>query len=441
MMNHARVFKKTAPNGKITLYVEQRELCIGENGIQPLQGILYVDANYVKDRKVFGQFVLTFRYGREDEEVMGLRFCNEACLQAQQLWPQLDEEFSQDDKNLSPLQDTLVKRLGAGAVPFSFNVSSLAPPSVTLLPARSYAGAPIGTNYDLRIFVGENPEDKPHKRSSIRMGMKLFQLAPESENVTPYATFSKPLRLADGQVELEATLDKAVYDRGEDVGVSVSIANHSSRNVRKIKVMVVQYVDVAMFSNGKFKNIVASVESTDGCPVPPGARVSRQFHLHPARGVIKNWIALEEFYDRDSMLASSVARPDGQERNVFAIYVNYYVKVKLFTSAIGGEVSVKVPFKLMRRSGTEDAETNTPQVTEETTDGVQITTSRSMFDLTSRNGRREATRARRSPPSRSTSEDSGRCSDGGRHYLDPERFRSAVQLQGRERSHLVNSAC
>ncbi|MPC15294.1 Arrestin [Portunus trituberculatus] len=62
------VFKKTAPNGKITLYVEQRELCIGENGIQPLQGILYVDANYVKDRKVFGQFVLTFRYGREDEE-------------------------------------------------------------------------------------------------------------------------------------------------------------------------------------------------------------------------------------------------------------------------------------------------------------------------------------------------------------------------------------
>lgn len=54
-----------------------------------------------------------------------------------------------------PAQDTLVKRLGAGAVPFSFSVSSLAPPSVTLLPARSYAGAPIGTNYDLRIFVGE----------------------------------------------------------------------------------------------------------------------------------------------------------------------------------------------------------------------------------------------------------------------------------------------
>lgn len=70
------------------------------------------------------------------------------------------------------------------------------------------------------------------------MGMKLYQLAPSNENITPYAAFSKQLLLADGQVEVEATLDKAVYERGEEVGVSVSIANHSSRNVRKIRVSV-----------------------------------------------------------------------------------------------------------------------------------------------------------------------------------------------------------
>ena len=53
----------------MTVYVEKRELTIGENGIEPLQGVLFVDSNYIKDRKVYGQFVLTFRYGREDEEV------------------------------------------------------------------------------------------------------------------------------------------------------------------------------------------------------------------------------------------------------------------------------------------------------------------------------------------------------------------------------------
>lgn len=35
-----------------------------------------------------------------------------------------------------------------------------------------------------------------------------------------------------------------------------------------------------------------------------------------------------------------------EERNVFAIYVSYYVKVKLILSGMGGEVSLKLPFIL-----------------------------------------------------------------------------------------------
>ena len=82
-----------------------------------------------------------------------------------------------------------------------------------------------------------------------------------------------------------------------------------------------------MFSNGKFKNVVAFMESTDGCPVHPGQSVSKSFDLTPARGTIKNWIALEEFCDKESVLASSVIKPSNGERNVFAIYVSYYIKV------------------------------------------------------------------------------------------------------------------
>ncbi|KAK9496484.1 hypothetical protein O3M35_013246 [Rhynocoris fuscipes] len=36
---------------------------------------------------IFGQVTLTFRYGREDEEVMGLKFCNEAIMCLAQLYP------------------------------------------------------------------------------------------------------------------------------------------------------------------------------------------------------------------------------------------------------------------------------------------------------------------------------------------------------------------
>ncbi|KAL7631985.1 UNVERIFIED_CONTAM: hypothetical protein RMT77_017699 [Armadillidium vulgare] len=357
MMNHARVFKKTAPNGKITVYVEKRELMISENGIEPLYGVLFVDATYIKDRKVYGQFVLTFRYGREDEEVMGLRFCNEACLQACVLWP-LSEDQKKALHTLTPLQDTLLKRLGTGAVAFCFSISALAPPSVTLLPARTYMGAPIGTNYDIRIFVGESSDDKPHKRSSIRMGIKLAQISTFAPALQPYAANSRQLLLTDGKVSVEATLDKEIYQREEPVSVTITINNNSSRNVKKIKVLVIQFVDVAMFSNGKFKNVVASLESTEGCPVLPGKCLTKSFQLSPARGTIKNWIALEEFYDRESTLASSVVKPSNGERNVFAIYVNYYVKVKLLTSALGGEVCVKVPFKIMRIHNPSDSQNN-----------------------------------------------------------------------------------
>lgn len=51
--------------------------------------------------KVFGQITLTFRYGREDEEVMGLKFCNEAIMCLAQIYP--PHENAQREQN-TPLQ-------------------------------------------------------------------------------------------------------------------------------------------------------------------------------------------------------------------------------------------------------------------------------------------------------------------------------------------------
>lgn len=52
-------------------------------------------------------------------------------------------------------QQALVDRLGKNAYPFSLDVGSLAPPSVQLIPAKRYNGAPIGTSYDVRIHMGK----------------------------------------------------------------------------------------------------------------------------------------------------------------------------------------------------------------------------------------------------------------------------------------------
>jgi beta-arrestin len=54
--------------------------------------------------------------------------------------------------------------LGENAHPFFFKLPPHCPASVTLQPAPGDTGKPCGIDYELKAFVGETPDDKPHKR-------------------------------------------------------------------------------------------------------------------------------------------------------------------------------------------------------------------------------------------------------------------------------------
>lgn len=108
----------------------------------------------------FDKDILYFRYGREDEEVMGLKFCNEAVMCLAQLYPPPIPAAKEGEEPYvppprTPLQEALIKRLGPNAYPFTMEITPLAPPSVQLVPAKEYNGAPIGTSYDIRAYVGK----------------------------------------------------------------------------------------------------------------------------------------------------------------------------------------------------------------------------------------------------------------------------------------------
>jgi len=74
-----------------------------------------------------------------------------------------------DDVNLrlsfcSFLQERLLKKLGANAFPFFFELPPHCPASVTLQPAPGDTGKPCGVDYELKAYVGDQADDKPHKR-------------------------------------------------------------------------------------------------------------------------------------------------------------------------------------------------------------------------------------------------------------------------------------
>ncbi|XP_041447844.1 uncharacterized protein LOC111066363 isoform X2 [Drosophila obscura] len=519
-----RVYKKTSPNCVLTLYLPTREMTLTGDKAAVLRGILFVDPKAIQGYRVYAQLTLTFRYGREDEEVMGLRFCNEAIMSLHQIWPRLQEPAPE---SLSPLQEALMKRLGAGAHAFTLVLNAHSPPSVQLVPAKRYYGAPIGTSYDVRCFIADKTDEKFHRRASVKMGVRViyrtdvFQhsstehfatcsgchhqagaktsppAAPSSATLPvnretseqqtqtpthslgsgtkakgksergdsfpklrlspkafrfsgrfgrskseiekcppdsfhnysksfqehhcdcmlapfsgagvsggigsitlgpdggPQGSVDKPFLLHDGRVGLKASLDKGWYTHGEDVNVTIEIRNDSRKTVRKVRVCAIQHVDVCMFNNGKFKNVVADSEQISppvDRTVSPGATVNSVVVLRPQRGQTKNWIALEDSLQRSTEpdeitgeIAASAIRPphyivpnvqqSGQQslpspamampsadmppqqgnatttstedRNIFAIYVSYYIKVKLTLSSMGGELSLKLPFVLV----------------------------------------------------------------------------------------------
>ena len=90
----------------------------------------------------------------------GLTFRKDLYLASAQIFPQLEES----KRPLTRLQERLIKKLGEHAYPFYFELPPHCPASVTLQPAPGDTGKPCGIDYEMKAFVGDGLDDKPHKR-------------------------------------------------------------------------------------------------------------------------------------------------------------------------------------------------------------------------------------------------------------------------------------
>lgn len=162
-----KVFKKTTPNGKLTFYLGKRDFIDHLDYCDPIDGVVVVDSEYLKGRKVYGELVTTYRYGREDDEVMGVKFSKTLTLTKEQIVPMVNQKME-----MTPLQERLVKKLGKAAFPFTFQFPTTSPSSVTLQAGEDDEGKPLGVDYTIRAYVGENEDDKGHKRSQVALTIK-----------------------------------------------------------------------------------------------------------------------------------------------------------------------------------------------------------------------------------------------------------------------------
>ncbi|XP_066991220.1 arrestin homolog [Anabrus simplex] len=340
-----KVFKKSTPNGKVTVYLGKRDFIDHLDHVDPIDGIIVVDNDYLRGRKILGQLTTTYRYGREEDEVMGLKFTKEMVLAKEQIVPPREEKME-----LTPIQERLIKKLGPNAFPFTFQFPAAAPSSVTLQPGDDDSGKPLGVEYNIKTYVVDH-EDKPHKRSSVTLAIKKLQYAPLTRGRRlPSSLVSKGFTFSQGKLNLEVTLDREIYYHGEKIAANIIVSNNSRKSVRNIKAYIVQHCEVTMV-NAQYSRHVASLETREGCPITPGASFTKIFYLVPLAASNKDrfGIALDGYLKEDDVnLASSTLVTEGKAPvDAVGIVISYSVRVKLNCGTLGGELVTDVPFKLL----------------------------------------------------------------------------------------------
>jgi len=343
MATAVKVFRKTAPNGKLTVYISRRDFIDNTVSTEPVDGVVCFDADYLKGRKVFATVAVIYRFGREEDEIMGVSMSKEMQLTSEQIYP-----YSERGLLANEVQERLVRKLGANAHPFAVSLPSVAPSSVIL---QSNATArPLGVMYELKVFVADYADEKLHKRNSVTLAVRKVQFAPlDVSGRQPTTLVSKGFTMGPGKLSLEVTLDKETFYHNEQVAAKILVTNCSRKTVKMIRCSIIQHVEITT-TNNHFTKRVASKESKEGCPVSPGSSFQTHCALTPTAATNKHvfGIALDgKVKDADAHLASSTLLSRGQSaEDALGIVVSYSVRVSLVLSGLGAPLTADLPFRL-----------------------------------------------------------------------------------------------
>ncbi|XP_043348713.1 S-arrestin isoform X8 [Dermochelys coriacea] len=249
------VYKKMSRDKAVTIYLGKRDFIDHIDGVEPVDGVLLVDPEIIKGKKVYVTLTCAFRYGQEDIDVMGLTFRKDLFFSRLQLYPPVEKWES-----LSQLQECLMKKLGNNAYPFVLTFPDYLPCSVSLQPAPNDVGKCCGVDFEVKAFCTENVEERIPKRNFVRLLIRKVQFAPEEPGPQPQAETTWQFFMSSKPLHLRARLSKEVFYHGEPIPVTVTVTNNTEKTVKKIRVLVEQVANVVLYSSDYYTKAVAMEE-------------------------------------------------------------------------------------------------------------------------------------------------------------------------------------
>ncbi|KAM9357072.1 arrestin 3b, retinal (X-arrestin) [Symphorus nematophorus] len=345
------VFKKTSGNGNIALYLGKRDFVDHVDHVDVVDGVIKVDPSGLSGRKVFVYLACAFRYGSEDLDVIGLSFRRDIWIQRVQVYPPTGENTAK-----TPMQESLMKKVGEQGYPFSFQMPTDLPCSVALQPGPNDSGKACGVDFEVKGYVANAANDVDEvieKKDTCRLMIRKIQFAPVNNKAGPKAEITKQFMMTDKPVHLEASLEKELYYHGDPITVKVKINNETAKVVKKIKVSVEQLTNVVLYSSDTYTKAVCTEEF--GETVNANSTLEKSFQITPllANNKEKRGLAVDgRLKDEDTHLASTTLSQG--EKEMQGILISYKVKVNLMVSGgglLGGltasDVTVELPLALM----------------------------------------------------------------------------------------------
>ncbi|XP_077387286.1 arrestin 3b, retinal (X-arrestin) [Festucalex cinctus] len=346
----SKVFKKTSKNGHISLYLGKRDFVDNLDSVEVVDGVVKVDPSGLDGKKVFVYLACAFRYGSEDLDVIGLSCRKDIWIDRVQVYPPVDGNATK-----TPMQESLLKKVGEEGYPFAFQMPTNLPCSVALQPGPNDAGKACGVDFEVKAYIADeaNPPENIAKKDTCRLIIRKIQFAPTKNNAGPKADISKQFMMSDKPVHLEASLDKKVYYHGDPITVDVKVNNETTKVVKKIQIVVEQLTNVVLYSSDTYTKSVCTEEF--GETINGNSTFEKSFQVTPllANNKEKRGLSVDgRLKYEDTNLASTTLSLDDKEMQ--GILVSYKVKVNLMVSGgglLGGltssDVTVELPLTLM----------------------------------------------------------------------------------------------
>ncbi|KAA0186242.1 Beta arrestin [Fasciolopsis buskii] len=354
MSTKRSVYKKNSASNKLAVYLCARDIFDDLQTVDPIEGVVTLDRDLLRESKVFARIRCTFRYGEQalDDVLAGVSFFKEFFIETIQVYPV--EKSNRFEPN--EVQNRLMQRFGDAAFPFSFKLPHDIPVSIALQSEQSSLPEeqPRGIEYMLQVFVGNSPNSNVSKRNSIALGIRRLTLATPDPSNGPYTRdLVKVFHFHSGELRIKAVLPKEIFYHGETIPIDVHVDNPSSNTVRRIKFQVVQTVEITLFKQRTARIIITEQELEDGFPINAHtADWHQKFTLRPSLQNTRSQpgLALDgKLKHEDTTLASSTLVKDFRKKEALGIIVQYSIRLKVVTGFGGRDVELDIPFTLTHK--------------------------------------------------------------------------------------------